>query len=56
MNNCIAINLVIFSKLLNRYDFSSNGKKEIMKEAHKRSLTWYGFNRLARKFLLSRHI
>ena len=49
MNNFISINSKILRKLLKRYKLTARGRKEIIKEAQKKSKTYSGLNRLARK-------
>ena len=49
MNTCIFINSITLGKLLKRYKLTSRGKQEIIKVAKKRSSTWQGLNRLAKK-------
>jgi len=49
VNTCISINSIALGKLLNRYKLTSTGKKKIIKAAQKKSSTWSGLNRLARK-------
>ena len=49
MHSCISINSKILEKLLKRYKLTTRGKQEIVKAVKKRSKTWSGLNRLARK-------
>lgn len=49
MNSSISIKSKILGKLFKRYKLTTRGKQEIIKTVKKRSTTWSGLNRLARK-------
>ena len=49
MNSSISIKSKIPGKLFKRYKLTKRGKQEIIKTVKKRSTTWSGLNRLARK-------
>ena len=49
MNSYISLNSKSLGKLLKSYKLTSRGKQAILKAAQKRSTTWSGLNRLARK-------
>ena len=49
MNSYISINSKILEKLLKGYNLTIIGMQEIVKVAQKRSKTYSGFNRAARK-------
>ena len=49
MNRLTFVNSKTLGKFLIRYKLTSSGKHQIIKEAKKKSLTWSGLNRLARK-------
>ena len=49
MNNLTSANSTTLGKLLIRYQLTSRAKPEIIKEAKKKSSTWYELNRFVRK-------
>ena len=49
MKSDSSINSKILGKLFNKYKLTTRGKQEIIKTAKKKSTTWSGLNRLARK-------
>ena len=49
MNQLTLVNSTTLGKFLIRYKLTSSGKHEIIKKAKKKSLTWSGLNKLARK-------
>tara|TARA_Y100000739_G_C20444285_1_gene389304 strand:- start:252 stop:437 length:186 start_codon:yes stop_codon:yes gene_type:complete len=49
VNTYIFINLITLVKLLKRYKLTSVLKQLIIKAKQKKSSTWHGLNRLARK-------
>jgi len=49
VNTCISINSITLGKLIKRYNLTPKGKQVIIKAAQKKTSTWSGLNRLARK-------
>ena len=49
MNTCNSINSIALGKLLKKYKLTPKNKKEIILFAQRKSATWFGINRLARR-------
>ena len=49
MNTCNSINSIALGKLLKKYKLSPKNKKEIILLAQRKSATWFGIHRLARR-------
>ena len=49
MNTCNAINSIALGKLLKRYNLTSKNRQQVISLAQRKTATWYGLNRLARK-------
>ena len=49
MNTCISINSIALGKLLKKYNLTPKNKQKVILLAQRKTATWSGLNRLARK-------
>ena len=49
MNTCNSINSIALGKLLKKYNLTSKNKQKVILLAQRKTATWSGLNRLARK-------
>ena len=49
MNTCNSINSIALGKLLKKYNLTPKNKQKVILLAHRKTATWSGLNRLARK-------
>ena len=49
MNTCNSINSIVIGKLLKKYNLTPKNKQKIILLAQRKTATWTGLNRLARK-------
>ena len=49
MNTCNSINSIALGKLLKKYNFTPKNKQKVILLAQRKTATWSGLNRLARK-------
>ena len=49
MNTCNSINSIALGKLLKKYNLTPKNKKKVILLAQRKTATWSGLNRLARK-------
>ena len=49
MNTCNSINSIALGKLLNKYNLTPKNKQKVILLAQRKTATWSGLNRLARK-------
>ena len=49
MNTCNSINSVALGKLLKKYNLTPKNKQKVILLAQRKTATWSGLNRLARK-------
>ena len=49
MNTCNSANSKLLGKLLKTYDLMPNNKKKVIISAQRKTATWSGLHRLARK-------
>ena len=49
MNTCNSINSIALGKLLKKYNLTPKNKQKVILLAQRKTATWSGFNRLARK-------
>ncbi len=49
MNTCNSINSITLGKLLKKYNLTPKNKQKVILLAQRKTATWSGLNRLARK-------
>ena len=49
MNTCNSINSIALGKLLKKYNLTPKNKQKVILLAQRKTATWSGLNRLARK-------
>ena len=49
MNTCNSINFIAIGKLLKKYNLTPKNKQKVILLAQRKTATWSGLNRLARK-------
>ena len=49
MNTCNSINFIALGKLLKKYNLTPKNKQKVILLAQRKTATWSGLNRLARK-------
>ena len=49
MNTCNPINSIALGKLLKKYNLTPKNKQKVILSAQRKTATWSGLNRLARK-------
>jgi hypothetical protein len=49
MNTCNSINSIAIGKLLKKYNLTPKNKQKVILLAQRKTATWSGLNRLARK-------
>ena len=49
MNTCNSINSIVLGKLLKKYNLTPKNKQKVILLAQRKTATWSGLNRLARK-------
>ena len=49
MNTCSSINSIALGKLLKKYNLTPKNKQKVILLAQRKTATWSGLNRLARK-------
>ena len=49
MNTCNSINSIALGKLLKKYNLTPKNKQQVILLAQRKTATWSGLNRLARK-------
>ena len=49
MNTCNSINSLALGKLLKKYNLTPMNKQQVILLAQRKTATWYGLHRLARK-------
>ncbi len=49
MNTCNSINSIAIGKLLKKYNLTPKNKQKVILFAQRKTATWSGLNRLARK-------
>ena len=49
MNTCNSINSIALGKLLKKYNLTPKNKEKVILLAQRKTATWSGLNRLARK-------
>ena len=49
MNTCNSINSIALGKLLKKYNLTPTNKQKVILLAQRKTATWSGLNRLARK-------
>ena len=49
MNTCNSINFIALGKLLKKYNLTPKNKQKMILLAQRKTATWSGLNRLARK-------
>ena len=49
MNTCNSINYIALGKLLKKYNLTPKNKQKVILLAQRKTATWSGLNRLARK-------
>ena len=56
MNTCNSINSIALGKLLRKYNLTPKNKQKVILLAQRKTATWFGLNRLARKLELKQSV
>ena len=56
MNTCNSINSIALGKLLKKYNLTPKNKQKVILLAQRKTATWSGLNRLARKLELKQSV